>query len=160
MMATTWPVLLIGLVSTLLMDLLSSSAAWLGLTRPLPPNLIGRWFASVARAHPFHADIARSSPVNHEFLIALPTHYAIGIALTVLYVWGTGQLGWPRSLWVAVAFGLCTNVLPWLLMFPAMGYGFFGAHGPAGTRLFVSSLVNHLCFGLSLWVAVRLIGHS
>ena len=44
----------------------------------------------------------------------------------------------------------CTNVLPWLLMFRAMGYGFFGAHGPAGTRLFVSSLVSHAFFGLGI----------
>ena len=157
-MATTWQVPVIGILSTLSMDLLSSAAIFLGLIRPLPPNLVGRWFASVARAQPLHADIAHASPVNHEFLIALPAHYTIGIALTMLYVWGTGQLGWPRSFGVALGFGLCTNVLPWLLMFPAMGYGFFGAHGPQGTRLFVSSLISHACFGLGLWMAVRVIG--
>jgi hypothetical protein len=31
--------------------------------------------------------------------------------------------GSPRNLARALAFGLMTNVLPWLVMFPSMGYG-------------------------------------
>jgi len=149
--------LAIGVFSTLSMDLLTGVAIWLKLVAPLPPNLVGRWFASVARAHPFHTDIAQSAPVNHELMVALPVHYAIGIVLATLYVWGTGELGWPRSFGIALAFGLCTNVLPWLLMFPAMGYGFFGTHGPDGTRLFFSSLMSHAFFGLGLWLSVRVV---
>ena len=147
--------MMIGVFSTLLMDLLTGVATWLRLLAPVSPNLVGRWFASVARAEPFHADIARSAPVNHELLIALPVHYAIGIVLATLFVWGTGEIGWPRSLGIALAFGLCTNALPWLLMFPAMGYGLFGTHGPDGTRLFVSSLMSHAFFGLGLWITGR-----
>jgi DUF2938 family protein len=156
----TWQALAIGFVSTLSMDLLTGVATRLRVVAPLSPNLIGRWFASVARARPFHTDIARAAPVNHELLVALSVHYAIGIVLATLYVWGTGEIGWPRTLGSALAFGLCTNLLPWLLMFPAMGYGFFGAHGPHGTRLFVSSLASHAFFGLGLWTAVRLVSLS
>jgi len=152
-----WRTLLAGVLSTVSMDVLSVLALRLGLTAPLAPNLVGRWFASVARAQPFHADIARASAVNHEIAIAMPVHYAIGVVLTALYLWVASQLGWPsRSLALALAFGLCTNLLPWLLMFPAMGYGLFGSHGPAGTRLFVSSLVSHAFFGVGLWIAIRL----
>ena len=159
-MVNTWQGLVIGALSTLSMDLLTVVATRLRLIAPLSPNLIGRWFASVARAELFHADIARSSPVSHELLVALTVHYAIGTVLATLYVWGTGEIGWPRSLGIALAFGLCTNVLPWLVMYPAMGYGFFGAHGPDGTRLFVSSLTSHAFFGLGLWIAVRAVTHS
>jgi len=128
-------------------------------TAPLSPNLMGRWFASVARAQPLHTDIARTPPVSHEMAIAFPVHYAIGAILSAAYVWGTYELGWPaRSLALALAFGLFTTVFPWLLMFPAMGYGFFGASGPAGTRLFVSSLLSHAFFGAGLWIAIRMIG--
>jgi hypothetical protein len=157
MMVSARQALLIGVFSTLSMDLLTGVATRWKLIAPLPPNLIGRWFASVARAHPFHADIARSAPVNHELIVALPVHYAIGIVLATLYVWGTGEIGWPRNFGIALAFGLCTNVLPWLLMFPAMGYGFFGTHGPDGTRLFFSSLMSHAFFGLGLWLTVRVV---
>jgi hypothetical protein len=106
-------------ISTLSMDILSVIATRLRLTAPLPPQLIGRWFGSVARVQPFHADIARFPPVRHEIAIALPVHYAIGATLAALYLWAAYHIGWPaRSLTLALAFGLCTNVLPWLVMFP------------------------------------------
>jgi hypothetical protein len=158
MMVNARQALAIGICSTLSMDLLTACATQLRIIAPLAPNLVGRWFASVARAQPFHADIARSAPASHELLVALPVHYAIGIVLATLYVWGTGAIGWPRSLGIALAFGLCTNALPWLLMFPAMGYGFFGTHGPDGTRLFASSLMSHAFFGVGLWITVRIAG--
>ena len=150
-----WQVLLAGVIATASMDALSVIALRLRLTAPLSPNLLGRWFASVARAHPLHEDIARAAPVSHELAIALPGHYAIGMVLTGLFVLMANRIGWQAgSVSPALAFGVCTNVFPWLLMFPAMGYGFFGAHGPEGTRLFVSSLVNHVFFGLGIWLGV------
>jgi len=83
--------------------------------------------------------------------ITLPTHYVIGITLALLYLLLTSLAGLsPRNPIVALAFALCTSLLPWLLMFPAMGYGWFGAHGPPGTRLFASSLVTHCFYGLGL----------
>ena len=160
MMANARQIMLIGVLSTLSMDLLTGVAIRLRLVAPLPPNLVGRWFASVARVHPFHADIARAAPVNGELLIALLGHYAIGTLLATLFVWGTGALGWSRSLGIVLAFGLSTSVLPWLLMFPAMGYGFFGLHGPEGTRLFVSSVASHAFFGLGLWTVIRAVSVS
>ena len=123
---------------------------------PLSPSVVGRWFASVARAHPFHEDIAQAAPGSHELAFAIPGHYAIGMFLTALFVLMVNRIGWPAgSLSPALAFGLSTNVFPWLVMFPAMGYGFFGAQGPEGTRLFVSSLVSHAFFGFGIWIAVR-----
>jgi len=155
MMAASWRVFEIGVLSTLSMDLMTGVAMRLKLVAPLSPNLVGRWFVSVARAHPFHTNIAQASPVSHELLVALPVHYAIGTVLATLFACATGEFGWPRSAGLALAFGLGTSVLPWLLMFPAMGYGVFGAHGPDGTRLFVSSLISHAFFGVGLWIAVH-----
>jgi hypothetical protein len=152
-------VLGLGLVSTLSMDLLTGLSIWLRMIAPLPPVLVGRWFASFARARVFHSDIARVPPISHEAFVALPVHYAIGTVLAGLYVWTASRFGWPpRSLGAALLFGLCTNVLPWLFMFPAMGYGLFGVHGPAGTRLLFSSLITHAFFGIGLWLAVRTLG--
>jgi Protein of unknown function (DUF2938) len=155
MIAGIWRIVAAGVLSTLSMDVLTGIAAALRVVAPLPPNLVGRWFASVARAQPFHADIARASPVPHELLAAFPVHYVIGTALTTAFVYGTGALGWSRGVGVALAFGLSTSLLPWLVMFPSMGYGLFGTHGPEGTRLFTSSLMTHAFFGLGLWIAVR-----
>ena len=152
-----WQILLAGVIATMSMDVLTAVASGLRVAAPLSPNVVGRWFASVAHAHPFHRDIALAAPARHEFAIALPVHYAIGTFLTALFVLMAARIGWQtKSLLPALAFGVSTSVFPWLLMFPAMGYGFFGAHGPAGTRLFVSSLVSHVFFGWGLWIAVRM----
>ena len=158
MFTNAWQPFIVGVISTFSMDLLTAAAKGLRLVAPLSPNLVGRWFASVARAQLVHADIARATPVDFELLIALPVHYAIGTLLAALYVWSMHEMGWSsRSLTLALAFGLCTNALPWLVMFPSMGYGWFGAHGPEGTRLFISSLMSHVFFGVGLWVGVRAI---
>jgi hypothetical protein len=149
---------LAGVIATVTMDCLSALFHRLGLTAPLAPNLIGRWFASLLRLRPFHPDIAQSPAVTDEMAIALAGHYAIGITLACLYIWVTARLGQrPWQLRCALGFGVWTNALPWLIMFPAMGYGFFGVHGPSGSRLFLSSLYSHASYGLGLWLAMRVI---
>lgn len=154
-----WRTVAAGAIATLSMDLLSALAYWLRLSAPLPPYLIGRWFAYVAKAKLFHADIANVPAVPHEIAIAVPVHYAIGVALTTCFVRALSYGGQsPRNLPFALAFGVSTNLLPWLVMFPSMGYGFFGSHGPAGTRLFLSSLMSHAIFGLGLWLGVMAAG--
>ena len=151
-----WQVLLAGVIATASMDVLTAIAIRLRLIAPLSPNVMGRWFASVAHGHPLHEDIGRAVPISHELAIAIPGHYAIGTFLFALFVLMASRIGWPtRSLAPALTFGLCTNAFPWFLMFPAMGYGLFGAHGPVGTRLFVSSLLSHTFFGVGIWIAVR-----
>jgi hypothetical protein len=148
----------LGLLATLTMDLLTALTYRLGLIAPLPPGLIGRWFAAVAHAHPIHADIAQVPMLPYELAIAVPVHYAIGVSLACSYLWLTTALGLPQRIpAIALGFALGTSLLPWLLMFPAMGYGFFGAHGPAGTRLFVSSLCSHAFYGAGLWLALRFV---
>ncbi len=149
---------LAGVIATVTMDCLSGMVHRLGLTAPLAPNLIGRWFASTLRLRPFHPDIARSPALSNEMSIALVGHYAIGVTLACLYIFVTTRRAWqPRQFHCAVGYGVCTNALPWLIMFPAMGYGFFGTHGPLGTSLFLSSLCSHAFYGLGLWVAMRVI---
>lgn len=154
-----WRSVAAGAIATVSLDVLSTVASRLHLSAPLPPNLIGRWFAFVARGKLSHADIAQTPAVSHEIAIALPLHYAIGIVLTGIYIGALLHAGRsPRNLALALAFGLCTSVLPWLLMFPSMGYGFFGSHGPEGTRLFLSSLMNHAFFGIGIWLGVMAAG--
>ena len=72
---------LLGIIATFTMDVLSITAIKLRLIAPLPPHLIGRWFASVARGQVLHGDIAQVSPIQHEMAIAAPVHYAIGVTL-------------------------------------------------------------------------------
>lgn len=149
----------IGILATVTMDILSDGAYKLRLIAPLSPRLTGRWFASVARGQPIHSDIGRESPLNRELAIAAPVHYAIGVTLALVYVLAISAFGLsPRNPITALGFALCTNLLPSLLMFLAMGYGWFGAHGPAGTRLFLSSIVTHWFYGVGLWLGASILG--
>jgi hypothetical protein len=152
---------LIGIIATVVMDVGSITAAKLRLIAPLPPHLIGRWFVSVARGQAFHTDIGQVPPIHHEMAVAVPVHYAIGIALALLFLLTCSILGLAAGTPIpALGFALCTNLLPWLLMFPAMGYGWFGAHGPTGTRLFFSSFVTHCFYGVGLWLGATAMSTS
>jgi hypothetical protein len=93
------------------------------------------------------------SPIKREMVIAASAHYGIGVALALAYLFASSALGLtPRNPITALGFALCTNLLPWLLMFPAIGYGWFGSRGPMKTRLFLSSLVTHCFYGVGLWL--------
>jgi len=152
---------LTGILATITMDVLSFTALKLGLIAFLPPRLTGRWFASMARGQFMHSDIAQTPPINHEMAVSVPTHYMIGITLALLYLLTSSALGvGPHNLGAAVGFALSTTLLPWLLMFPAMGYGWFGTHGPPGTRLFMSSIVTHCFYGVGLWFGASMLSKS
>src|SRR5215468_2611846 len=129
--------LLIGVFATVTMDVLSVTAMKLGLIAFLPPRLMGRWFGWMAQEQIVHGDIAQAPTLSCEMALAVPMHYAVGITPGIIYLLLSSFLGLsPRSLMSALGFALCTTLLPWFLMFPAMGYGWFGTQGPPGTRLF------------------------
>jgi hypothetical protein len=152
MSSLNWRSVVVGILATITMDIFSFTALKLGWIAFLPPRLTGRWFASIARGQFLHADIAQAPPINHEMAVAAPMHYLVGITLALLYLLASSVLGFSsRNLIAALGFALCSTLLPWLLMFPAMGYGWFGTHGPQGTRLFMSSLVTHSFYGIGLW---------
>jgi hypothetical protein len=130
---------------------ISRYAIKLGLISALPPPIIGRWFALVARGQPLQRDIGQVAPVNYEMAIVVPVHYEIGVTLALAYSLVCLALGRAKSAQsIFQRFG--HERVAWLVMFPAMGFGWFGAEGPPGTRLFLSRLANHGFYGLGLWL--------
>ncbi len=140
----------VGIVGTLTMDLVGMVLGRVGIVRVLP---IGRWAAYLARGKVRHADIAKAAPVPGERPLTPLVHYAIGISLAAFYLAAVGWFGFGRPVWwTAIGYGVCTSILPFLLMFPSMGYGFFGLKGQPKYFLFRQSLVNHFFFGVGLWL--------
>ena len=141
-----------GVAATVTMDVLASVSRRVGLVAGAKGQWVGRWYIGIARGQFVHSNIAAAPEQAGERRAALIGHYAIGIALAVLYVVGAGWLDVsPGVFLVALGYGLATCVFPWFLVYPALGFGWFGLSGPPELRLFTSSLMNHLFYGFGLW---------
>jgi len=141
-----------GIAATVTMDVLASAFRRVGLTVGARGQWVGRWYLGIARGQLVHSNIAAAPELPGEKRAALLGHYTIGIVLAVLYVVGTGRMGVsPDGFLVALGYGFATIVFPWFLLFPALGFGWFGRKGPPELRLLTTSAMNHLAYGLGLW---------
>jgi len=93
--------------------------------------------------------------VANEMLYGYVTHYTIGVSLAIPYVLGWDLLvGGPASPTWAVAYGVATTVAAYFFVLPSMGLGVFGRLSPEGLKLPLSSLANHLFYGVGLGVGI------
>jgi hypothetical protein len=145
--------ILLGIGATLVLD------AWCVVRQPLlgqaPADYapIGRWVAHMARGRFRHADIARAARMRGERALGWLVHYLVGIGFAVLLsLLAPAWLGAP-TIGTALAFGLATVLVPWLVVMPALGAGIAASRSrdPAAARR--QSIATHLAFGLGLHAA-------
>jgi hypothetical protein len=147
-----------GVAATVTMDVLGSLSRRAGLTAGAKGTWVGRWYLGIARGTFAYDDIRVAPEQAGERRAALVGHYLIGIVLAVVYVVGAAWLEVsPRSLPVALGYGLATCVFPWFLVYPALGFGASGRTGPRELKLFESSAMNHLFYGFGLWWTCQLL---
>lgn len=143
-----------GLVGAVLMDITELLAARAGLTSGVSVALVGRWALGLLRGRWTHADIARSAPRPGEVGAGWVFHYLVGGGAVALpFALGLQAAGWAQPeqrLWVGLVYGGLSSLLPWLLLLPAFGWGWFGRRAPPGARPLLASLVSHLPYGLGL----------
>lgn len=148
----------VGVAATVTMDVLGAFARRLGIAAGAKGTWVGRWYLGIARGQFVHSDIAAAPELAGEARAAMVGHYLIGIVLAVFYVVVAGSLGLaPDGFLIAVGYGLATCVFPWFLVLPALGFGVFGVKGPPELKLFTSSVLNHLFYGLGLWWSSNLL---
>ena len=95
--------------------------------------------------------------VKHEILFGYLTHYAIGLGLAVPFVLAWAFcFGRPPSPTMTFAYGVATTAASWFFVYPSMGLGIMGFRSPDGIKAAVSSLANHLFYGLGLAVGIAL----
>ena len=147
-----------GVLGTLVMDSLNYLFARTRMISRIEVAMIGRMSAGWARGRFRYANPTDMEQVHNEVVIGLVTHYAIGVALAVPYV-----LGWsffvgesPSPVW-ALVYGIATTVASWFFVFPSMGLGVFGRLSSDGMKAPLSSLSNHLFYGLGLAVGTALV---
>jgi hypothetical protein len=146
-----------GVLATITMDGAMVAAGRLGgagfTSDRLGPDMIGRWASGLLRGGRRHGDITSETPVRGELALGIITHYLTGIALTQAFLLLPRRGRKRPGLAAATAYGIATAVLPLLVMFPSMGYGWFGLRSGEAARLDRIMLVGHTAFGvgIGLW---------
>ena len=147
--------ILAGVLGTLTMDSLNHLFARAGLISKIDVPTIGRMAVGWAHGRFRYRDPGEMKQVANETLYGYLTHYAIGVALAVVYVLGWDLLiGGPTSPVWALAYGVATTVASYFFVFPSLGMGVCGRRSPEGVRAPLSSLANHLFFGVGMAVAI------
>nr|WP_276509992.1 DUF2938 family protein [Niveibacterium umoris] len=149
-----------GIVGAALMDITETLAARAGLTSGVSVALVGRWALGLLRGQWTHADISRAPAASGEVPAGWAFHFLVGgggVALLYAAIVRTMGLNGPiHHLLGGVCFGVATSLLPWLLLLPAFGWGWFGRRGPQGTNALLASTVSHLPYGLGVGVVMAL----
>lgn len=150
--------LAIGIVATALLDLW---ALFLNRAFGIPLAnwaAIGRWFANLPRGRFMHDTIAETPPVPNELAIGWIMHYLIGalFAAIVILIWG---LDWARNptLLPALIVGVVTVGCGWFILQPGLGFGLAAGKRPNAGQIRLIGLINHVVFGLGLWLAALLL---
>lgn len=149
---------LMGVVATLVMDLMAKRLAKMKVIHPsVSAEAVGRWILYMARGKFWHRNINETAALEYEKPVSLLFHYLIGIGLAGVYLLLEMQVSVIHdNVWMALVFGLATVVLPWFWLYPSMGFGFVASKVPVRKPYIVTSLVNHTDFGvgLLLWVVL------
>jgi len=147
-----------GVLGTLVMDSLNHLFAQTGMFSKIEVGMIGRMAAGWARGRFRYGHPSEMEQVENEMLYGYVTHYTIGVGLAVPYVLGWDLLvGGPASPVWALGYGVATTVASYFFVFPSMGLGVFGRRSPEGIKAPLSSLANHLFYGVGLAVGVALV---
>jgi len=152
-----WRALLIGAGATLAMDAWTLARKRLFGRPSLDYALVGRWVGHMARGRFMHDPIAASAPVRGERALGWAVHYATGIGFAAVLLALAGP-GWARSptLWPALALGIGSVAVPFLVMQPALGAGIAARRTPRPAAARLQSLATHGVFGLGLYAAAWL----
>lgn len=144
-----------GVAGTAAMDALNHLFARTGKLTKIDVKMIGRMAAGWLRGRFYYRHPGEMEPVANEKLYGYITHYTIGVGFALTYVFGWDLVfGKPVSPLWALAYGIATTVASYCFVFPSMGFGLCGRRSPDGIRSPLSSLANHLFFGVGMAVAI------
>jgi hypothetical protein len=146
-----------GVLGTLAMDSLNLLFARGGMLARIDVSTIGRMSAGWTRGRFRYRHPDDMERVPYEAARGFVAHYAIGIGLALVFVLGWDLLvGGPASPAWALVYGVATTVASLFLVYPSMGFGVLGRRSPDGIRAPLSSLANHLFFGIGMAAGIVL----
>ena len=144
---------LVGIGATLLIDLWALLLKR-GFNIPsLSYCLLGRWLLHMPGGTFVHRSIAAAEEKPYECPLGWLAHYSIGAGFAIAFVFLTSG-GWLErpTLLPALAFGVVTTLVPFLIMQPSLGLGLAASKAPKPAQARLKSLMTHTVFGLGLYV--------
>jgi len=122
--------------------------------------LVGRWFCHMLQGTFAHASIATATRKPRECAVGWTAHYVIGgvYALLLVAIVSGSWLARPTLL-PALLFGVCTVLVPFLVMQPSFGLGVAGSKTPSPAQARLRSLMAHTIFGVGLYVCALGVSH-
>jgi hypothetical protein len=120
--------------------------------------LLGRWLLHLPAGTIVHRSIGAAEPRPHECAMGWVAHYLIGTGFALAFVvLVSGRWLERPTLLPALAFGVVTVLVPWLVMQPSFGLGIASSKTPNPTRARLKSLMTHTVFGLGLYLSALLL---
>jgi len=144
---------LVGIGATLLIDLWALFLKR-GFNIPsLSYCLLGRWLLHMPGGTFAHRSITAAQQKPYECPLGWLAHYSIGAGFSIAFVLLTSG-GWLErpTLLPALAFGVVTTLVPFLIMQPSLGLGFAASKAPKPAQARLKSLMTHTVFGVGLYV--------
>lgn len=142
-----------GLVGTFSMDAIKYVGHKFSLIGGVRMDMLGRWALGMVRGRFVYADIHEADGYQNEIAVGWLFHYFTGGLVALAYPLLLLLFGIPLQeahLMHAILFGLGTSVLPWFVVYPAFGKGWFGARAPKAAKPILTSLVSHTFYGAGI----------
>jgi hypothetical protein len=151
----------VGGIATFIMDCSVIFSKILGLSQvQMKYDYMGRWLLHLIEGNFAHRDIRSSEVLGGEFIAGVLLHYGIGAILGVAYLIFWEYKNRSATIILPLLFGLSTCILPWLILYPSMGYGLAGLNGIDGASLLAYSISGHFFYGFGLYLSQILIEAS
>lgn len=146
-------VALTGVGATLVMDLWSLFQKHVLKIAPLNYALLGRWILWVFKGKLWHKTIFFAAPLRGEYLTGWVSHYLTGVVFAFIPLILSGSF-WSEkpSLLMSIFTGLLTLLFPFLLLQPALGFGFAASRAPRPWTARLFSLLTHMAYGVGLYL--------
>lgn len=151
--------IIIGILATFLMDIFAYLREKISKVKPLNYAFVARWILGWFDGQYWHKNIAQSPSKSGEIIIGWFFHYLIGIIWVSLFLF-LNTLGlYSIHLFSSIAYGLITVFVPFLIMQPAFGFGYFAQRTPHPKQAMKNSLISHSVFGIAIYLSYLFFSH-
>ena len=149
-----------GIVGAVLMDITETAMARVGIRSGVNVALVGRWFLGLTQGRLAHTEIVTAPSLPREAGLGWAFHFlVVGGGVALIYPAVLLAMGMPSPIHPILGgllFGLATSLLPWFVLLPAFGWGWFGRRGPRGANALLASPLSHIPYGLGVGAVMAL----